>query len=51
LNAMLVLSLFVFVMLGFGQWLTSEFNGAQQQFVYFCGTLIALGHAHRPSTI
>jgi hypothetical protein len=42
LGAMLVWSLFVFLQLGFGQWLTGEFAGAFQQFVYFCGTLIAL---------
>ena len=35
-------SLFVFLQLGFGQWLTHEFNGAFQQFMYFCGTLVAL---------
>ena len=35
-------SLFVFLQLGFGQWLTGEFNGAFQQFMYFCGTLLAL---------
>jgi hypothetical protein len=39
---MLTWSLFVFVMLGFGQWLTGEFNGAFQQFCYFAGTLVAL---------
>ncbi len=37
-----VWSLFVFLQLGFGQWLTGEFNGAFQQFMYFCGTLLAL---------
>ena len=42
LTAMLVWSLFVFLELGFGQWLTAEFNGAFQQFVYFTGTLVAL---------
>jgi hypothetical protein len=42
LSATLVWSLFVFVQLGFGQWLTSDFNGAFQQFVYFSGTLLAL---------
>ena len=35
-------SLFVFLQLGFGQWLTGDFNGAFQQFMYFCGTLFAL---------
>lgn len=43
LAAMLVWSLFLFVQLGLGQWLTSEFNATQQLFMYFCGTLIALG--------
>ncbi len=43
LAAMLVWSLFLFVQLGLGQWLTAEFNGTQQLFMYFCGTLIALG--------
>ena len=38
----LVWSLFVFLQLGFGQWLTAEYNGAFQQFVYFIGTLLAL---------
>ena len=40
--AMLAWSLLVFVQLGFGQWLTNEFNGAFQQFMYFSGTLLAL---------
>lgn len=43
LAAMLVWSLFLFVQLGLGQWLTSDFNATQQLFMYFCGTLIALG--------
>lgn len=42
LTATLVWSLFVFLQLGFGQWLTAEYNGAFQQFVYFSGTLVAL---------
>jgi hypothetical protein len=42
LVATLVWSMFVFLQLGFGQWLTSEFNGAFQQFVYFGVTLVAL---------
>jgi hypothetical protein len=45
LPIMLVWSLFVFVQLGFGQWLTNEFNGAFQQFMYFSGTLAALHFA------
>jgi hypothetical protein len=43
LGAMLAWSLFLFVQLGLGQWLTSEFNATQQLFMYFCGTLLALG--------
>lgn len=43
LGMTLVWSLFLFVQLGFGQWLTSEFAGAHQQFMYFCGSLVALG--------
>ena len=43
LSVTLVWSLFLFGQLGLGQWLTSEFNGTQQLFMYFCGTLIALG--------
>jgi len=42
LTTMLVWSLFVFIQLGFGQWLTAEFNGAFQQFTYFGVTLVAL---------
>lgn len=42
LPSALVWSLFVFLQLGFGQWLTGEFNGAFQQFMYFAGTLVAL---------
>lgn len=42
LAAMLVWSLFVFIQLGFGQWLTAEYNGTFQQFVYFGVTLVAL---------
>jgi len=45
LQAMLAWSLFVFVQLGFGQWLTNEFNGAFQHFMYFSGTLLALQFA------
>ena len=39
---MLVWSLFVFIQLGFGQWLTAEYNGAFQLFAYFGVTLVAL---------
>lgn len=42
LTLMLAWSLFVFVQLGFGQWLTSEFNGTFQLFAYFGVTLVAL---------
>ena len=42
LALMLAWSLFVFVQLGFGQWLTSDFNGTFQLFVYFGVTLVAL---------
>lgn len=42
LARMLTWSLFVFLMLAFGQWLTNEFAGAFQQFCYFSGTLFAL---------
>ena len=42
LSAMLAWSLFVFVELGFGQWLTKDFNATFQQFMYFTGTLLAL---------
>jgi hypothetical protein len=39
---MLVLSLFVFVQLSLGQWLTSEFTATAQLFAYFAGTLVCL---------
>lgn len=42
LQAVLVWSLFVFVQLGFGQWLTGEFNATAQLFAYFAGTLLCL---------
>ncbi len=42
LLATLAGSLFVFLELGFGQWLTNEFTGAFQQFVYFGLTLLAI---------
>ncbi|HWN93781.1 MAG TPA: hypothetical protein VNT99_02000 [Methylomirabilota bacterium] len=48
LPATLAWSLFVFVQLGFGQWLTKEFNGAFQQFMYFTGTLLALQFVQSP---
>lgn len=40
--AMLTGSLFINLMLGFGLWLTNDFNGGFQQFMYFSGTLVAL---------
>lgn len=42
LTTMLVWSLFVFIQLGFGQWLTAEYNGTFQLFAYFGVTLVAL---------
>jgi hypothetical protein len=42
LRTMLVWSLFVFIQLGFGQWLTAEYNGTFQLFAYFGVTLVAL---------
>jgi hypothetical protein len=42
LTTMLVWSLFVFIQLGFGQWLTAEYNGTFQLFTYFGVTLVAL---------
>lgn len=35
-------SLFVFVQLGFGLWLTNDFQGGAQMFNYFAGTVICL---------
>lgn len=42
LGRMLTWSLFIFLMLAFGQWLTNDFVGAFQQFCYFTGALVAL---------
>ncbi len=42
LPLMLVWRLFVFLQLGFGLWLTKDFSGAFQQFMYFSGTLVAV---------
>jgi hypothetical protein len=42
LTMMLTWSLFVFIQLGFGQWLTAEYNGTFQLFAYFGLTLVAL---------
>ena len=39
---MLMWSLFIFVQLSFGQWLTSDFNATPQLFAYFTGTLLSL---------
>lgn len=49
LTVMLVWSLFVFIQLGLGQWLTAEYNGTFQLFVYFGVTLIALQYVNRKS--
>jgi hypothetical protein len=43
-------SLFVFVQLGFGQWLTAEFNATAQLFAYFAGTLVCLQFVMSGST-
>jgi hypothetical protein len=51
LPAMLAWSLFVFVELGFGLWLTGDFAGGFQQFMYFSGTLVALQFAVSRGTI
>jgi hypothetical protein len=48
LSVMLMWSLFVFVQLGFGQWLTGEFNGTAQLFAYFGATLVALHYVTGP---
>jgi hypothetical protein len=45
LPVMLVWSLFVFLQLGFGLWLTKDFNGGFQQFMYFSGTLLGVHFA------
>jgi hypothetical protein len=42
LTSMLVWSLFVFLQLSFGQWLTSDFNATFQLFTYFGVTLLTL---------
>ena len=46
LTATLLASLGVFLCLGFGLWLTGDFNGGFQQFVYFGLTLVALQQVH-----
>ena len=51
LRWMLVWSLFVFVQLAFGQWLTSDFNSAFQLVAYFGVTLVALQFVIRGSTL
>ena len=45
---LLTWSLFTFLMLAFGLWLTGDFNGTFQQFVYFSLTLVALQYAGKP---
>jgi hypothetical protein len=50
LTAMLVWSLFVFLQLGFGQWLTADYNATFQLFAYFGVTLIALQFVDRESS-
>jgi hypothetical protein len=44
---MLVLSLLLFVQLGFGQRLVQEFNGAASLFFYYGTTLLALAYVRR----
>jgi hypothetical protein len=44
---MLVLSLLLFVQLGFGQRLVQEFNGAASLFFYYGATLLALAYVRR----
>ena len=48
LTASLLMSLVVFLQLGFGLWLTKDFNGGFQQFVYFGVTLLALQQVQPP---
>jgi hypothetical protein len=50
LAAMLVWSLFVFVQLGFGQWLTSDYNATFQLFTYFGITLLAVQYVAPPDS-
>jgi hypothetical protein len=50
LTAMLVWSLFVFIQLGLGQWLTAEYNGTFQLFTYFGVTLVALQYVSAASS-
>jgi hypothetical protein len=47
----LVWSLFVFIQLGLGQWLTSEFTGTFQLFAYFGITLVALQFVLAPTKL
>jgi hypothetical protein len=42
LSLMLVWSLFIFIQLSLGQWLTSEYNATAQLFTYFGITLLVL---------
>ena len=50
LGLMLTWSLFVFVQLGFGQWLTADYNATFQLFAYFGVTLVALQFVTSTST-
>ena len=47
LALMLTWSLFVFIQLGLGQWLTADYNATFQLFTYFAGTLVALHYVLR----
>lgn len=42
LTAAVALGLFNFLILGFGKWLTRDYGGGFQLFLYFAGTLVAL---------
>ena len=50
LKSSLVLSLFIFVILGYGLRLTGQFSGAANTFFFFGSTLIALWYIDRNHT-
>ena len=47
---LLTWSLFTFLMLSFGLFLTADYNGTFQQFAYFGLTLVALQYAGKPTS-
>lgn len=51
LSLMLVCSLFVFVELALGLWVSKDYNGAVNTFAYFAGTLLALRSVESPREI